>query len=246
MDEKSKKGLEYELADVITAQPHEFTVGRKHYRIYPVTLAKMYLLKEYMAALGLDMENIRVSPYLEALRVVEGNRRICCSILAIHTTPNTYKDLFCRQSIAERRNAFEKLRREDIASLLMTVLTSDSTAHLMEGLGLDEEHKRMRRVARAKNGTDGSLTFGGKTVFGSFIAPLKEMGYSDDEIIYERPYTFLRLLLADKITTIYLNEEELQNLSVADGGKMIDGSSPDSAEDIRKFAQKHGIEIKDT
>lgn len=246
MDEKSRKGIEYELADVLTAQPHEFTVGRKHYRLYPVTLAKMYLLKEYIAALGLDMVNIQVNPYLEALRVVEGKRRICCSILAIHTTPNTYRDLFCRQNIAERRNAFEKVNREDLASLLMIVLTSDTTAHLMEGLGLNEEHRRMKRASMAKKDTQGSLTFGGKTVFGSFIAPLKEMGYTDDEIIYERPYAFLRLLLADKITTMYLTGEELENLSVADGGKLIDGNSAESMAEVAKFAKQHGIEIKDT
>ena len=72
------------------------------------------------------------------------------------------------------------------------------------------------------------------------------MGYTDDEIIYERPYAFLRLLLADKITTMYLTGEELENLSVADGGKLIDGNSAESMAEVAKFAKQHGIEIKDT
>ena len=163
MDEKSRKELEYELADVITAQPHEFTVGRKHYRLYPVTLAKMYLLKEYMAALGIDMEGISVNPYLETLRVVKGKRRICCSILAIHTTPNTYKDLYCRQSIAERRNAFEKVRVEDLAEELfisrpyLSAKFRKETGQSLTDFILGEKTEEAKRLLRYSDKTSAAI-----------------------------------------------------------------------------------------
>jgi len=243
MEEMRNIDIEYELADVITAQPHEFTVGRKHYRLYPVTLAKTYLLRAYMQALSINQKNLLLNPYLETLRVVERNRRECCQILSIHTSPNNYRDLFCMKSRKDRVNTFMRMSREDLASLMMVVLTSDKTDVLMEGLGLTREHQRMRRVLSVKKAS-GSLNFGALTVFGAFIAPLKEMGYTDNEILYEKSYTFLRLMLADKMTSVIMSDEELNNLSVEDGGRMIVGDNPQSADAVMKFARDHGVNFK--
>ena len=244
--EESKRNIdiEYELADVITAQPHEFTVGRKHYRLYPVTLAKTFILGAYMKALEINRENLYISPSLETLRVVYANKSVCCSILAIHTAPNTYRDLFCMKSRKDRANVFMRMSNEDLASLMMAVLTSDKTDLLMQELGISREQERMRKAMAVKK-KNGSLNFGAVTVFGTFIVPLKEMGYTDNEILYEKSYTFLRLMLADKLTSVLMSDDEMQNLHVEDGGTLIDGNNPESAGDLRKFAEKHGIEIKD-
>ena len=73
MDDRNKP-IDYELADIVTDCPHEFTIGRKHYRLYPVTLAKMYRLRPYIDVLAIDDGILMVSPYLEALRLVQQNR----------------------------------------------------------------------------------------------------------------------------------------------------------------------------
>lgn len=233
--------IDYDLADIITDCPHEFTVGRKHYRLYPVTLAKLYRLRPYIDVLGLDDHILTVNPYLEALRVVQENRKVCCSILAIHTSPNTYKDLFDRQKMAERRNAFGKMSDTDLASLLIVALTSDKTQQVMERYGVDKEQERLQRVLKAKEGGRNNITFGGNTIFGSFIAPLKEIGYTDNEILYERGYGYLRMILADKINSVYLSDEELNGVSKADGGRLIDANDPSEAKNLRAMFANRGI-----
>ena len=45
MDENKTIDNEYDLTDVIIGRPQEFKVGRKSFRLYPLTLAKMLLLK---------------------------------------------------------------------------------------------------------------------------------------------------------------------------------------------------------
>lgn len=234
-----------DLADIITQKPHEFKVGRKLFRLYPVTLAKQLLIKRVMDGLHIDETIMQRNPYIEALRLAEVDRKACCHVLAIHATPNSYKDLHNSKAIAERRNVFEKMSIEDIASMLMCVLTADNTEQVIRSLGLDEERARLQEAfeVKRKNGKN-NLTFGGLTIFGSFIGQLKEMGYTDNEIIYEKGYTFLRLMLADKVTSIYMSDEELQDLSISAGGSLIDGNSPDAFDKLKE-SLPHGLRIKE-
>lgn len=240
MDDRNKP-IDYELADIVTDCPHEFTIGRKHYRLYPVTLAKLYRLRPYIDVLAIDDGILMVSPYLEALRLVQQNRRACCSVLAIHTSPNSYKELFDSKKMAERRNAFSRMSNTDLASLLVIALTSDKTQQVIERYGVDKEQERLQRVLKAKEVGKNNITFGGNTIFGSFIAPLKELGYTDNEILYERGYGYLRMMLADKISSVYLSDEEISGVNKADGGRLIDANDPTEAENLRAMFASRGI-----
>ena len=236
-----RKTIDYEIADVITGKPHEFTVGRKLFRIYPVTLAKTFALKRYMDLLSFNNDILKTNPYLESMRLVQEHRNCCCEILAIHTTPNTYKDLYNTQTIAYRRNVFEKMKDEDLATLFIHVLTSDKTDAIISHLKLDKEQERMRKVMEVKNKDNkNNISFGGLTIFGSFIGQLKEMGYSDNEILYERGYSFLRLMLADKMTSIYLTDEEQGKLPALTLTGM-DANDPVAARKIISNLEKRGI-----
>lgn len=238
------KELEHDLADVIIEKPFEFTVGRKHLRLYPVTLAKTLMLGRYMDELDIDTDLLDRNPYLEAIRLVHRHRDLCATIIAIHTAPNTYRDLFDLQALRVRRNLLKKAGSEDLATLLVIALTSDKTAVLSSHFGITEERERMAAVARAKKSRN-SLSFGGKTIFGSFIAPLHEMGYSDSEILYERGYSYLRMMLADKMTEVYLTDEELEGLPASVGGRMLDGNDPASLAALKERLGSRGVKFND-
>lgn len=236
--------IEHDLADVIIGRPHGFTVGRKHFCLYPVTLAKIFLLKRQIEELGIDQSILKVNPFLEAMRLVDAEREKCCTIIAYHTAPNTQKDLFDHRAMVIRKNYFTReLEDQDLASLLIMVLNHDKTALFTKEFGIDEEHERMARVMEIKNRKSNNLTFGGKTVFGTFIGQLKEMGYSDNEILYEKGYTYLRLMLADKVTSVYLSDEEMQEVPAEAGGKMLDASDKANAEKLMAVFAERGMKV---
>lgn len=242
MDEQ-RTNIEYDIADVIIERPQEFKVGRKTFRLYPLTLAKMFLLKRQLDGLGVDDNILKANPYLEAIRVARESRNVCCHILAYLAAPNTYKELYNSQAITIRKNYFiENLSDEELASLMIFALTSDKTDEIMKHLGLDKERERLERVMLAKK-KDGksNLSFNGLSIFGTFIGQLKEMGYSDDEIIFEKGYSFLRLMLADKVVSVFLTDEERQNISTEDGGTLMDAGNPEMAKKIFGFFEEKGI-----
>lgn len=245
MEANEKMWNEQDLADVIMDRPHEFKVGRKPFRLYPVTLAKMLLLGRHVDGLGLDMGNLKLNPFLVAMRVVRDKREACCAILAYHTAPNTYEDLFDTKSITARSKFFAKsLSDDDLASLLLVAL-DDKTDRVLGHIGLDREHERLRRVMEVKSRHDRvSASFCGLSLFGTFIAPLMKLGYSEDEILYRRGYTHLRVRLADEVTQVMLTDDERKELPEELGGTRVDASDPRNAERILSMLASGGIGAK--
>ena len=244
MKTNSDRDIDRALADIITGRPYEFTVGRKRLRLYPVTLAKTFELQGHIDNLDINLALLATNPYIEALRLVQSHRDTCDSIIAIHTARNTFKDLYDNKAFQERRNLMRTLSVESMATLLMMILTSDDSERVMEHLGISMERTRMSQVISLKKNSDKhQRTFGGMSIFGSFIGQLKEMGYKDDEILYERPYSYLRLMLADKITTVYLTDDELNSLPAEIGGTMLDGNDPASFAKLKEALAGRGITI---
>ena len=130
MEPRNEKNLEYALTDIITAKPHEIRIGRKVLRFYPVTLAKTFVLRRWMDALKIDVNLLQKSPYVECLRLVGTQRDIITEILAVHSSPNTRKDLHDSRSRSVRRNLLASVKQEHLAALLLTMLTQDKTEEL--------------------------------------------------------------------------------------------------------------------
>ena len=224
MDKRKDEAVMEALADVVTSRPHEIEIGGKRLRLYPLTLAKTFLLRAPTDALGVDRGLLLRDPYLECLRLAETRREVVAEILAIHSAPNTYRALHDSQGRGTRRDLFARVKTEHLAGLLMIVLTSDKTEELSEALGLREDHERLVEIMKVKGAGDkNNLSFGGKSLFGAFIGQLKGMGYSDEEIVFERGYSYLRLMLADKVTNVYLSDEELSSIPRSMGGTLLDG-----------------------
>ncbi len=245
MEEKNDS-IKYELADIIIEKPHEFSVGRKHFKLYPVTLAKSFLLKRYIDQLPIDLDVLKENPYFEALRLVKKDRELCCQIIAIHATPNTYRDLYNGKVITEKRNIFFKMEDESLTSLLIYALNTDKTEQVMQYLKLDKERERMRKVMEVKaKGNKNNISFGGKSIFGLFIGQLREMGYTDNEILYERGYSFLRLMLADKITSVYVTDEEYKMLPASVDPNSVDGNDPSAWGKLKARLEGSGVKFND-
>jgi hypothetical protein len=239
------KDIEYDIADVIIGRPHGFTVGQSHFYLYPITLAKMFLLKRQMDSLDINQKKLKANPFLEAMHLVKANRDICCMILAYHTTPNTRQDLYDNEAVESRKNMFAKeIEDEDLASLMIKVMTSDKTEEIISHYGLDEERTKLAKVIAIKRKHDkNTLYFCGKTMFGTFICQLKEMGYTDDEIIFERGFSYLRLMLADKMTSVHATDDELNEIPTEAGGRYADASDPANAQKILQAMKERGAGV---
>lgn len=203
-----KKQMEMNLADTIIDRPHGFSVGGHHFYLYPVPLGKMYLLSRLIDELDLNTETIKLNPYIETLRIATQCKELCSRILTYHTI-HTKAKIFDNEFVEKRTKWFvDNLSIEDLATLMVMVLTSDKTEIFMKFLQIDKEQERMKRVMDVKDNKC-TFNFGGMSVYGTLIdAACERYHWTFDYVMWEISYTNLKLMLADAQKQVYLSEEE--------------------------------------
>ena len=238
----NERKTEYAIGDTVIGRPHGFLIGGQRFRLYPLTLGKMIVLRPYMDEVGLDVFTREPNPYLSVLKLVKADKKLCAMILSIHTADNSKGDLFDDEAMERRRDTFvNDLADNDLAALLAMALTGDKTKEIMEYLGMGEEQARISEAVRAKDSSRNTLHFGAKGIFGSFINPLKEMGYSISEILFECSYSFLQLVLMDRHVSMYMSDDEISRMG-GSAGAMIDGTDVDSR--LEAFAISRGLPVE--
>lgn len=226
-----EKQLELDIADTIIDRPKGFSVGRRHFYLYPITLGKMYLQKRVLDNLDLNKEFVQTNPYAEMLRLVETKKEDCCLLIAYNTL-HTKEDILSNKKVTMRKNIFmREMNNEDIATLILACLIHDKTLVIMQYFGMDKEQERMSEVAKAKDNKN-SFSFGGKSVYGTIIdAACERYKWTYDYVVWEISYTNLQLLLKDSVKSIYLTDDEMKEIHINNTSSIVDGNNK---EDIMK------------
>lgn len=201
------------VRDVLISRPNEFRAGRRTLRLYPVTLGTSLILSARIGALQPDMALLASDPMLEALRLCTEHPQEVAEIVATCTFARRRDILDSRK--VRRRGAFlaAQASREDMATLLLLVMAPDGSEEAMRETGLDKERQTQARIARMKQEEGSTETFGGKSLFGSLVVPACELFHClPHTVIWEIPLAQLRLCLADRVSSVWLSEEERMKL----------------------------------
>lgn len=223
------KELGKTIANVLADMPVYFKIDKRRFCIYPPTLGKMYLISQLSESLGINKENLAINPFLEIMRAVESKRKECCKLLAYHIL-NKREDLFNIELIEQLSAKLDRIcDDEDITTLLIVALKNNALEDIIKVAGIDKEQERMSKVSAAKDSKN-QYVFGGKTVWGTMIdAACERYGWSFDYVVWEISYNNLTLMLKDKITSIYLSDEEAKRCRIPmQSGDYIDGNDKDA------------------
>ena len=231
---KGKENIASEIIDAIMERPYSFRIDGRVFYVYPLTLGKTLIMQRLMKTMGLRTENVHADMNLEFLRVVKSDKESCCELMAYLTARNEYYDVFDLVSLEERKSVFLSVPDNDLAAFMVFAMTADKTDAFVKHLGIDREQKDMGRVLKVKAGSDkNSFSFGGVSMFGSLIDPAMERyGLTKRQVVWELDYISLRLLMADRINSVYLTDEERKKVRVSRDRRRING---DDREAVKKF-----------
>ncbi len=220
-EDMEDKLIDMNIDDSLIEKPYAFTIetegkGERHLFLYPVTLGKLHVLKRHMENLQIDIDNMNVNPHLEALRVVAAHKEEVCKVFAYHTVKRK-RDIFDTHLIQETADFIkDNSSDEELATLLILVLTKDNVQQYKDHLGITKENERLRRVVEAKKAAQKSkndFEFGGKTIYGTLIDQACERyGWEYDYVMWGISLVNLQLLLADKVQNIYLTDDEKRKI----------------------------------
>lgn len=229
------------ISNTLTDMPIGFDTEHTHVNIYPTTLGMMYLTSQLVDSLEIDKELLQVDPFLEALRVANTKRETCCRLIAYHSL-NTKKEILNSRCVSKQAELiFKECSNEDIATLLIIILKANSYQTIAKETGMEEEAKRMAKVNAAKK-SENSFIFGGKTIWGTLIdAACERYGWTFDYVVWGISYNNLTLMLKDKVTSIYLSDEERKKAHIpAAGEEVIDGNNKEA---VMKAVKESEAEI---
>lgn len=235
--------IEMNIDDALIEKPHCFALeaegkGERHFYLYPVTLGKLHLLKRHTDNLDINFKNFERLPFHESLRIVKKQRDEVCRIITYHTLKKK-RDIFDYDLVEERVKLINEMAsEEDLATLLIVILTKDDLESFKNHLGIAKENDRMRKVAEAKKKAQKSqndFEFGGKSIYGTLIdTACERYGWSYDYVLWGISLVNLQLLLADRVQNIYLTDEEKNKVSAGllNGGDTINADDKANMEKI--------------
>lgn len=232
---EDREHIEMDIADTIMERPVGFNIGSWHFFIYPPTLGKTHLLARLFKELNANDKIIAVNPYMESFRLCSEKRDIVCRILSYYTF-NQKKDIFNNTKIDSRANLFnDSLDNEELATLFALIFSSDNTDEYIKYFGIDKEKSERKRIAEVKKDNN-SITFGGNSTYGTLIDfACQRYGWTMDYVVWGISYANLKMLMADTITTIHLNEDEMKQLHIFDNVEYINADDPKNKELIREI-----------
>lgn len=222
----------YDIVDTLIQRPVSFTFKRRRYEIYPLTLGKIQLCSRLIEELGFEGVKTNEDLFETALTAVRENKKGCLRLVAYVTLPGD--ECLNETKVLSRIKEFRRVRAIDLSSILVLFLSSDKTDEIMREYKIDKESKRLSDVLKVKNDSkdNGSLSFGGKSIWGTLIdAACERYGWSYEYILWGISFPVLQLLLADYIKTVYLSEDERKRIPGKDSERTINAEDKASLKD---------------
>ena len=213
------------ILDTLTDAPVVFEVNNKKYSIYPPTLGETLLIDRLKRKLSINPERSKANPLEEALRVCEENKEIVLQLLA-YCTLRMKGDIQNEACIKERISVLSELGPDELATLLLTVISDTTISDLIKHFGIDKGNDNRREIARVKN-SNNTVMFGGHSIWGTLIDfACERYGWSFDYIMWEISYNNLLMLFNDRSDSIYLTDEERKKAHLRQSGAVINADNP--------------------
>ena len=223
-----------EISDVMIERPISFTVKHNRYAIYPPTLGKIQLTFRLIESLCLEnylsAEN---DIHFSILTLVCSRRNDCIRLVAYSTLPGA--ECLDETAVRARISELDQIDDEDIASIIMLILSQDKTEVIKKQFFMDKDAENMGKVMRVKQKDKGTISFGGRSIWGALIDNACERyGWSYQYVLWGISYSNLQLLLADQIRTVYLTDKERKQIHISTDGQIIRAEDRGSMEQFIK------------
>lgn len=218
--------------DILLERRHEFKVHDALYTLYPPSLGITALIKASLDGIGVDWAALADAPAFALLPLIESRPMDCCRIIALATCRGRDEAMSSKVVDAKAKQFHKWLSADEVMSLMIIAITNNRVTEFFNDSGITKENERMRRVASYKK--NDTPMFGGKTIFGQFVDPACERyGWTYEYAVWDISYAALTALIADKVTSIILTEEEKKGVPK----HLLENEDAISGDDPRNWAK---------
>lgn len=234
-EQEQKYDIDEDIIDCMIERPHAFMVDEDTFYIYPVSLGVSMLSARLIRAMSIDFSMMQKKPSLEALRICAKSRHLAVDLIALRTFKGK-EEVFDAQLRKARKERIEELPDTDLAQLLLICLAETSVTAFSKHLGIEEERKQMERVVKISQKGDSSISFGGRSLYGALLdAAMERYGWTYEYTMWGVSYVNLKLLMQDRLQTIYLTKEQRKKLHIPKDRSKLNADDPHNFKKISQL-----------
>ena len=212
MTDKEKNILS-NVAETIMEMPIGFQAGGRNFYMYPPSIGTAMLIERLLKD-QID-ETDAEGGLFKMLKAVRKNKMLVIKLAAICSFENR-SDACKTHLLKEREDDIKGIKDDALMQLLLhfTAWNGDFEQFFAH-FGLDKEQMYIKRCMEVKEKDDSSLTFNGKSMYGTLIdVACERYGWTMDYVIWGISINNLRMLMADHITSVFLTKKERQMAAI--------------------------------
>ena len=213
--------------DILLERRHEFKVHDALYTLYPPSLGITAMIKASLEGIGVDWSVLAEAPAFALLPLIESRPLDCCRIIALATCSCKADAMSSKVVDVKAKQIRKWLSADEMLSLLLIAISNNRVGEFLKDSGIEKENERLQRVSSYKK--NDTPMFGGKTIFGRLIDPACERyGWTYDYAVWGISYASLTAMLADKVTSVILTDEEKKKIPkhLLENEEAISGDDP--------------------
>lgn len=234
---EENRNINNEVVDAMLEKPIPFTIGdRRFFFIFQPSLGTSLLAGQLLQELTLNKELLAVNKQAEILRVCGAQRDIVLRIISLHTFARR-SDVLREDKLQERIKELDVLPASDLATLLVTIMSWDGRQDkFIRHFQLDLERKTREKIFEYKKQKGGSLTFGGRSLYGSVLdAACERYGWELGYVLWGISSLNLNMMLTDSVQSVLLTKDEAKEAHISTDNKRIDINNRKGAIELQKL-----------
>lgn len=234
---EENRNINNEVVDAMLEKPIPFTIGdRRFFFLFQPSLGTSLLAGQLLQELTLNKELLAVNKQAEILRVCGAQRDIVLRIISLHTFARR-SDVLREDKLQERIKELDVLPASDLATLLVTIMSWDGRQEkFIRHFQLDLERKTREKIFEYKKQKGGSLTFGGRSLYGSVLdAACERYGWELGYVLWGISSINLNMMLADSVQSVLLTKDEAKEAHISTDNKRIDINNRKGAIELQKL-----------
>lgn len=236
---EENRNINNEVVDAMLEKPIPFTIGdRRFFFLFQPSLGTSLLACQLLQELTLNKELLAVNKQAEILRVCGAQRDIVLRIISLHTFARR-SDVLREDKLQERIKELDVLPASDLATLLVTIMSWDGRQEkFIRHFQLDLERKTREKIFEYKKQKGGSLTFGGRSLYGSVLdAACERYGWELGYVLWGISSINLNMMLADSVQSVLLTKDEAKEAHISTDNKRIDINNRKGAIELQKLVR---------
>lgn len=212
--------IKFNLWDALLESPVEYKVKNYNFVLYPPSLGNSLLISRYAEMLNNPEDMVYYS-------------------LAVCSFENRKKS----RMASRVRKRVKQLKSVPIDELMpiytMFVAWGQDFEKFIKHFRLDVEQRYIKRAHDAKDNDAGSLTFNGKSIYGSLIdAVCERYGWTMEYVMWGISLLNLNMLMNDKVISVFLSKEESRRASIPRNRDLVKMDNNISKEDLLAFLKR--------